>query len=196
MRMQDADLTTAPPGEKISSRTALQWELGLENQLFATRAVDITGDGQEELVVGTLDGTTYIFDEARNAVKFRFEDRCRAFVAGLYAVAPGKMRPCLFYVTYNDEITVYHKLGIKTVPVPSLYAVTQSLIVQATPSPQLTAALQTPNDFHSLFASLVYDNLFDENGFEEYKRKLLEKRDRLLELKQRKKQVQAGGDEK
>jgi hypothetical protein len=180
MRSQDAETVTAPAGQKSTTKNALAWELALENQLFATRSLDVTGDGTEELIVGTLDGTTYIFDQQRHAVKFRFEDRCRAFAAGLYAVAPGKMRPCLFFVTYNDEIIVYHKLGIRSVPIPSLYSVTKSEI-----SEEMSTMLQVDvggsrESLTSLLSAVIYDNLCDENVLLEYKRRLIEERDRLL----------------
>lgn len=184
MRVQDSESVTLPPTQKPTTKQALTWELGLENQLFATRAVDITGDGVDELVVGTLDGTTYILDHQRNAVKFRFEDRCRAFTAGHYSVSPGKSRPCLFFVTYNDEIIVYHKLGISSVPIPSLYSMTKSEISDSLAS---TLGINGPDDVKALLAAVIYDNLCDENALQEYKRRLMETRDKLLEQSKLKK---------
>jgi hypothetical protein len=54
-------------------------------------------------------------DNVGNMVKFRFEDRVRAFRAGMYSVAPGKKRPCFIFVTFSDDIFVYDKISLRSI---------------------------------------------------------------------------------
>jgi len=47
-------------------------------------------DGNEELVISSWNGLTYIVDHYMNVVEFDFEERVCAFVAGNYAIAPNR----------------------------------------------------------------------------------------------------------
>jgi len=62
------------------------------------------------MVVCSWDGTTYLIDQEMNLVEFQFEDQVSAFTAGKYAIGQGKSVPCLIYVTFFDEIFVYHNI--------------------------------------------------------------------------------------
>ena len=61
------------------------------------------------------DGMTFIMDHQGNMVKFRFEDRVRAFRAALYSVSPGKKKPCFIFVTFNDDIFIYDKIQLRSI---------------------------------------------------------------------------------
>lgn len=76
-------------------------------KLFALSKLDITGDGNEQVVACTWDGQTYIIDNLKNVVKFAFGENVMAFLAGSYAVNPGQNSPCLVYVTFSNQVVIY-----------------------------------------------------------------------------------------
>ena len=41
-----------------------------------------SGNGEEEMVACSWDGTTFVVDQYQNVLKLRFEDRVQAFAAG------------------------------------------------------------------------------------------------------------------
>lgn len=103
------------------------WQKKLNQQLFGVSGIDITGNGYENLVFSSWDGSTYIFDQENNCLQFQFEDQVCGFIAGRlislkivtilgnmvlgeYSIKPGKKVPCLIYVTFFDEIFIYFKL--------------------------------------------------------------------------------------
>ncbi|KAI9497870.1 hypothetical protein BDB00DRAFT_867998 [Zychaea mexicana] len=86
--------------------------------------------GAELFVACAWNGVTYLIDWSQRTedeegqskvkfqlVKFAFEGRVCAFTAGLYAVAPGRNVPCLFYVDFEDQIYVYYDVHVSPGPV-------------------------------------------------------------------------------
>ncbi len=58
--------------------------------MFALALVDVTGDGNDEVVACAWDGMTYFVDSKdQNLVKFKFGQAVSAFTAGLYSLEPG-----------------------------------------------------------------------------------------------------------
>jgi hypothetical protein len=78
--------------------------------------------GEDDLIVVTSwDGMTYIIDQYQNFIRFKLEDRVCLFIAGHYALTPGENKPCLIYVTFNDQIIVFNKLqSLQKIPALSL----------------------------------------------------------------------------
>jgi KICSTOR complex protein ITFG2 len=99
------------------------WEIQIDHQLFSLykcslmATVQHTNDGAigtEQLVLCAWDGTTYIVNENKDMLRFQFSDRVCAFMAGNYALHPGKNVPCFFYVTFSDEIYVYCNVNFRS----------------------------------------------------------------------------------
>lgn len=91
----------------------LLWSVQVDHQLFALEKLDVTGDGQEEVVACAWDGQTYIIDQNRTVVRFQVDENIRAFCAGLYACKEGHNSPCLVYVTFNQKIYVYWEVRLE-----------------------------------------------------------------------------------
>lgn len=58
------------------------WELQVDYELFSLQLMDVTGDGNDELIACSWDGMTYIIDQLQNVVKFKFDESVCAFTAG------------------------------------------------------------------------------------------------------------------
>lgn len=91
----------------------LLWSVQVDHQLFALEKLDVTGNGQEEVVACAWDGQTYIIDHNRTVVRFQVDENIRAFCAGLYACKEGHNSPCLVYVTFNQKIYVYWEVQLE-----------------------------------------------------------------------------------
>nr|XP_004610653.1 unnamed protein product [Sorex araneus] len=91
----------------------LLWSVQVDHQLFALEKLDVTGDGQEEVVACAWDGQTYIIDQSRTVVRFQVDENIRAFCAGLYACKEGHNSPCFVYVTFNQKIYVYWEVRLE-----------------------------------------------------------------------------------
>jgi len=97
-----------------------EWTLQVNSQLFAISKIDCTNDGNEELVISSWNGLTYIVDHYMNVVEFDFEERVCAFIAGNYAIAPDKNVPCMFFVTFDDVIYVYYDICLSSIYLKTL----------------------------------------------------------------------------
>ena len=89
------------------------WSLPLEvnGNLFAISKLDITCDSNDELVVCSSDGVTYIADLQQNIFKFKFVENVMSFGAGNFAVTPRNNVPCLVYVTFSNRVIIYHSIS-------------------------------------------------------------------------------------
>lgn len=58
-------------------------------------------------VVCAWNGKTYIIDEERNYLRFKFDEAVSAFTAGNYHF-DGKDHECLVYATFNNQIVLYY----------------------------------------------------------------------------------------
>ncbi|XP_030070608.1 KICSTOR complex protein ITFG2 isoform X2 [Microcaecilia unicolor] len=85
----------------------LLWSMKVDHQLFALEKLDVTDNGQEEVVACAWDGQTYIIDHNRTVVRFQVDENVNAFCAGLYACKGNQNSPCLIYVSFNHKIYIY-----------------------------------------------------------------------------------------
>lgn len=72
----------------------IQWNLQVDHQLFAVCALDVTGDGRDEVVACAWDGNTYIVCEGTDCVRFTFHQPVSAFTAGHYGVKGRQVSVC------------------------------------------------------------------------------------------------------
>jgi hypothetical protein len=95
--------------------------------------VDVTGDGDDEVVLCDLNGMTYIIDKERNVVSYNFNENVAAFCAGYYGTN-GKRSPCLCYVTLSGKIHLYYDVWIDAIKVRCVHA---ALIEKINAKPEL-----------------------------------------------------------
>lgn len=77
----------------------------LDQQLFALSKMDVTGDGNEELIVCSWEGYTYILDQNKHAIRFQTEEPVSGFCTGLYRFSFTAVPvPCFIYVTFNNKV--------------------------------------------------------------------------------------------
>ncbi|XP_018407899.1 PREDICTED: integrin-alpha FG-GAP repeat-containing protein 2 [Nanorana parkeri] len=93
----------------------LLWSVQVDHQLFALEKLDVTGNGQEEVVACAWDGQTYIIDHNRTVLRFQVEENVSAFCAGLYACRGGQNSPCLVYVGFNQKVYVYWSVMLERI---------------------------------------------------------------------------------
>lgn len=99
------------------------WSLQVDHQLFVLDKLDVTGNGQEEVVCCSWDGQTYIVNHSREVVRFHFKENVAAFATGYFSV-PGKGNvPCFVYATFNNHIVIHHSISIPSVESSSLLPV-------------------------------------------------------------------------
>ena len=65
------------------------------------------------MIACSWDGQTYIITQDRQAVRFQFEESVSTFTAGKFSLSHGVTRPALVYVTFNNQIQVYHNIGLE-----------------------------------------------------------------------------------
>jgi len=104
-----------------------------KNFWFAMSKVDVTGDGDDEVVLCDLNGMTYIIDKERNVVSYNFNENVAAFCAGYYGTN-GKRSPCLCYVTLSGKIHLYYDVWIDAIKVRCVHA---ALIEKINAKPEL-----------------------------------------------------------
>ncbi|XP_076450003.1 KICSTOR complex protein ITFG2-like [Babylonia areolata] len=94
----------------LVEREKILWSLQVDHRLFALDKLDVTGNGQEEVVACSWDGQTYIVNHSREVVRYHFHANVAAFAAGHYHV-PGKGNvPSFVYGTFTNELYVYHSI--------------------------------------------------------------------------------------
>uniref|UniRef100_A0A5K4FAY0 Integrin-alpha FG-GAP repeat-containing protein 2 n=1 Tax=Schistosoma mansoni TaxID=6183 RepID=A0A5K4FAY0_SCHMA len=91
------------------------------SELFALCKMKLTKDDGDQLVVCSWDGTTYIFDINNNSLCFPLGRSCQAFIAGLYAIEPGRNSPVLIYSTFDRNTLIYYNLCLNNIAVHSLH---------------------------------------------------------------------------
>lgn len=67
--------------------------------------MDVTGDGNMELIACSWEGHTYILDRYKNAIRFQTQEPVSDFCAGFYKLSHTKEAvPCLIYATFNNKV--------------------------------------------------------------------------------------------
>ena len=110
------------------------------NNWFAISKLDVTRDGDDEIVLCDLNGMTYIIDKQRNIVSYNFNENVAAFCAGIYGTGGGSggkrggATPCLCYVTLSGKIHLYYDVYIDAIQVRCVHA---ALIEKISEKPEL-----------------------------------------------------------
>lgn len=102
----------------------IQWNLQVDHQLFAVCKLDVTEDGNDEVVACAWDGNTYIVCQNTDCVRFTFHEPVSAFTAGLYGLR-GKQVPCLVYATFNNHIYLYYDITMPHIVTKTITQVLQ-----------------------------------------------------------------------
>jgi hypothetical protein len=152
--------------------SSILWQRHVEHQLFALSMVDLTNDGQQEIVAASWDGMTYIFDQRANCVEFQVEERVAAFVAGDFSITKGNRVPCLAFVTFSDQILLYYNLPLKSIPVKSLVSQIGEQFDSCRNTKIDKGGPWTRSEQARLVKSLLDPSKFDESAAEAYKRSL------------------------
>ncbi|KAL5503150.1 hypothetical protein EMCRGX_G010057 [Ephydatia muelleri] len=71
---------------RVMMKGGKQWELQVDHSLFAITKLDLTGNGEDEIIACAWDGMTYIVDQYKNVIRYRFEEAVASFCAGLLNV--------------------------------------------------------------------------------------------------------------
>ncbi|XP_075065266.1 KICSTOR complex protein ITFG2 [Mixophyes fleayi] len=138
----------------------LLWSVQVDHQLFALEKLDVTGNGQEEVVACAWDGQTYIIDHNRTVLRFQVDENVSAFCAGLYACRGGQNSPCLVYVGFNQKIYVYWSVTLERIQSSNLLRVLEE-------NEQFTSLLRElhvdVNDV-SAVRELIHQTMYFPNG--------------------------------
>lgn len=131
-----------------------QWELQVDHSLFSIGKLDMTGNGEDEVVVCAWDGTTYIVDHKRNCVRFWFDQNVSTFNCGYYGGSSGVNLPSLVYTTFTNLIYLYWDVTLPNVPSSNLLLTLQNKPIP----PQLQEHLlsMTSAEKQKLFGQCLY----------------------------------------
>lgn len=87
------------------------WKRTFDHELFAVNCVDLTRDGNEEVVACAWDGNTFVIKHNEESMQFAFPEAVNAFSAGMFGLK-GANSPCLVYVTFNNRIFLYYDVSV------------------------------------------------------------------------------------
>ncbi|GIY61401.1 KICSTOR complex protein ITFG2 [Caerostris darwini] len=93
------------------------WSFQVDHQLFAITKLDLNDDGEEEVIACSWDGQTYMVNQKRQSVRFRFEESVSSFTSGKYSVTTGKTALVLVYATFNDRVYLYYNIKLPFFPI-------------------------------------------------------------------------------
>ncbi|CAL1547112.1 unnamed protein product [Lymnaea stagnalis] len=103
---------------------SILWSLQVDHYLFALAKLDVTGNGQEEVVCCSWSGQTYIVNHSKEIVRYHFPDSVAAFCAGYYSLrGEGTNSPCFVYATFNNRIYIYPNITLPRVESTNLLEV-------------------------------------------------------------------------
>ncbi|XP_013065637.2 KICSTOR complex protein ITFG2-like [Biomphalaria glabrata] len=105
---------------------SILWSLQVDHYLFTLAKLDVTGNGQEEVVCCSWSGQTYIVNHSKEIVRYNFPDSVAAFCAGNYSLhGEDSNSPCFVYATFNNKIYIYPNLTLPRVESTNLLEVMQ-----------------------------------------------------------------------
>ncbi|KAK6183662.1 hypothetical protein SNE40_011096 [Patella caerulea] len=107
----------------LAENDKILWSLQVDHQLFSLSKLDVTGNGQEEVVCCSWDGQTYIVNHSREVVRYLFQENVAAFSGGFYSLTEGGNIPCFVYATFNNTIYIYHDIKLPRVESTNLLQV-------------------------------------------------------------------------
>lgn len=138
----------------------LLWSVQVDHQLFALEKLDVTGNGQEEVVACAWDGQTYIIDHNRTVLRFQVDENVSAFCAGLYACRGGQNSPCLVYVGFNQKIYVYWSVMLERIESSNILRVLEENYEFAS----ILKELHVDASDTSAVRELIHQTLYSPNG--------------------------------
>ncbi|XP_068133174.1 KICSTOR complex protein ITFG2 [Hyperolius riggenbachi] len=138
----------------------LLWSVQVDHQLFALEKLDVTGNGQEEVVACAWDGQTYVIDHNRTVLRFQVDENVSAFCAGLYACRGGQNSPCLVYVGFNQKIYVYWSVMLERIECSNLLRVLE----ENEEFVSLLEELHVDVSDTSAVRELIHETLYFPNG--------------------------------
>jgi len=137
----------------------LQCDIDLEDHIFSTSTLDITGDGEDEVVACSWDGVTFIFNHRREVVKFDLGNGVRGFCTGQYSFTgeKGKTEPCFIYVTLEGHVWVYYDIKLHHLSATSTTQETSEIMTEF---PDLLNYVERVSEGASSDPSFVYSLLY------------------------------------
>lgn len=146
----DGTLMLIGPNDKIL------WSLQVDHQLFISNKLNVTSDDQDEIIVCSWDGQTYIVNHDQQVIRFQFEETVCSFCAGYYNINTQEDVPCLIYSTFNDKICLYYNVRLPAISTFSLLEVME----KKEDVQQLLSCLQVntsnPNQLRQLYQWCLY----------------------------------------
>lgn len=112
---------------------------------FSMSKLDITNDGDDEIVLCAMNGMTYIIDKKRDIVSFNFNESVAAFTAGYYGLEHTTSAPCLCYVTLSGKIFLYYNVWINTMKVKCVHGALIEKIQQREDLKYILDTFKLPN---------------------------------------------------
>jgi len=88
---------------------------------FGMSKIDATNNGNDEIVLCSMNGMTYIIDKERDIVSFNFNENVASFCAGNYGISETKSSPTLCYVTLSGRIYIYYNVWISAMKVKCVH---------------------------------------------------------------------------
>ncbi|KAG1699354.1 KICSTOR complex protein ITFG2 [Nymphon striatum] len=104
----------------ISPKDEILWSLQVDHQLFILNKMNVTTDDQDEIIICSWDGQTYIVNHELQVIRFQFDEAVCTFCAGYFCINPQEDVPCLIYSTFNDKICVYYNVRLPAINTFSL----------------------------------------------------------------------------
>jgi len=94
-----------------------------EHRWFSMAKFDVTNDGDDEIVLCSMNGMTYMIDKIRNIVSYNFNENVAAFCAGPYGPTETNnvSNNCLCYVTLSGKIHIYYNVWISAMKVKCVH---------------------------------------------------------------------------
>lgn len=83
------------------------WAIQVDHQIFALEKLDITGNGDEDIVACSWDGQTYMLDQFKNSVRFQLDEPVQAFCSGKCFIDADHPEgsASLVYVTFKNKVS-------------------------------------------------------------------------------------------
>ena len=73
--------------------------------------LDVTADGNDEVVLCSWEGMTYVIDKDNDVMSYSFGENVCAFSAGMYAVSKTNV-PCFCYVSFSNRVMLYYNVKV------------------------------------------------------------------------------------
>ncbi|CAG0915312.1 unnamed protein product [Notodromas monacha] len=87
-----------------------RWHVSVEDELFAVSKLDMTGDGNDEIVACSWSGTTYIWNHKKECVRFVFGEPVCNFIAGKFGP---EHRSCFVFSSFRNRLHVYPNIELR-----------------------------------------------------------------------------------